>query len=221
MRALVALIGIGLAACGGGPAAPDDGGMDAGVVDSGGSGSDACVAETSDAFCARLGASCGTVDATDNCGAARSESCGSCTAPETCGGGGTEHACGCSAESDAELCARLARDCGTLAADDNCGRSRTVECGTCDPIDLCGAGGVPNVCGVCTPESEAQMCARLGAGCGTLVADDNCGMTRTVASCGDCTPPEGCGATGMPNVCGCQAETSAELCLRVGAQCGT
>jgi hypothetical protein len=54
-----------------------------------------CTPESNSAFCARLGASCGSVTASDNCGVSRTvSSCGSCTSPQTCGGGGTANVCG-------------------------------------------------------------------------------------------------------------------------------
>ncbi|MGK3987427.1 fibronectin type III domain-containing protein [Sorangium sp. So ce136] len=56
--------------------------------------------------------------------------------------------------------------------------------------------------GTCTPESDAQLCARLGAGCGSLSDVDNCGAPRSVSSCGSCTAPETCGGGGTPNECG-------------------
>lgn len=56
--------------------------------------------------------------------------------------------------------------------------------------------------GTCTPESDAQFCARLGADCGSLSDVDNCGAPRNVSSCGTCTAPETCGGGGTPNVCG-------------------
>ncbi|WP_437897088.1 fibronectin type III domain-containing protein [Sorangium sp. So ce124] len=56
--------------------------------------------------------------------------------------------------------------------------------------------------GTCTPESDAQLCARLGASCGSVNDVDNCGAPRTVSSCGSCTAPETCGGGGTPNVCG-------------------
>ncbi len=55
----------------------------------------ACVAETSAAFCKRLGRNCGAVTATDNCGQTRTVStCGSCGSGLTCGGGGITGICG-------------------------------------------------------------------------------------------------------------------------------
>lgn len=44
-----------------------------------------CVPETDAVLCAAVGATCGTVTATDRCGDEGSRPCGSCAAPEACG----------------------------------------------------------------------------------------------------------------------------------------
>src|SRR6185436_7634823 len=54
----------------------------------------------------------------------------------------------CVAESDDELCGRLAKNCGQVTGTDNCGNARTVaSCGTCSSPQTCGGGGTANVCG--------------------------------------------------------------------------
>jgi hypothetical protein len=53
----------------------------------------------------------------------------------------------------------------------------------------------------CTPETDAQMCARLGKNCNAISESDNCGQPRSIPSCGECTGAEVCGAT-VANVCG-------------------
>jgi hypothetical protein len=53
---------------------------------------------------------------------------------------------GCAAESDATLCARLKKNCGTFTALDKCGVSRGANCGTCTAPATCGGGGTLNVC---------------------------------------------------------------------------
>jgi hypothetical protein len=53
-----------------------------------------CSPESTAAFCARLGKTCGSVTAVDNCGSSRVANCGSCAAPMTCGGGGVANQCG-------------------------------------------------------------------------------------------------------------------------------
>jgi peptidoglycan/xylan/chitin deacetylase (PgdA/CDA1 family) len=172
-----------------------------------GASSCSCTAETNAQFCSRLGKNCGSVTANDNCGASRTvSSCGTCTSPQTCGGGGTANVCGtvCTAETNAQFCARLGKNCGSVTAADNCGTSRTVSsCGTCTSPQTCGGGGTANVCGTgCTAETNAQFCSRLGKNCGSVTAADNCGTSRTVSSCGTCTSPQTCGGGGTANVCG-------------------
>jgi hypothetical protein len=69
----------------------------------------------------------------------------------------------------------------------------------------------------CQPESNAVFCSRLGANCGELTADDNCGAQRT-ATCGSCGMGMSCGSS---NVCGCEPETVQELCTAKMFACGT
>ena len=57
-------------------------------------GAPACVAETSAAFCARLGKDCDEITFADNCGVPRQVNCGACTSPATCGGGKVANVCG-------------------------------------------------------------------------------------------------------------------------------
>ena len=107
----------------------------------------------------------------------------------------------CTAESNSAFCSRLGENCGSATANDNCGTSRTVNCGTCTAPQTCGGGGVANVCGTCTAESNSAFCSLLGKNCGSVTANDNCGTSRTV-NCGACTAPQTCGGGGTANVCG-------------------
>ncbi len=88
-------------------------------------------------------------------------------------------------------CAAQGKNCGTIA--NGCGG--THNCGTCSTPQLCGGGGVANVCGApaCTPTT----CAAQGKNCGTI--SNGCGGTLT---CGSCTTPQTCGGSGVANVCG-------------------
>lgn len=133
------------------------------------------------------------------------------------GAGGTGASAGvggadaCVDESDATFCARLGRNCGSVT-DDGCSGRRTVaSCGTCTAPATCGGTGTPGVCGICTPETDAAFCSRLGKNCGGVAADDNCGTARTVASCGMCTSPQACESgqcgTGYGPSCNGLAET--------------
>ena len=61
---------------------------------------------------------------------------------------------------------------------------------------------VPGGDGACTPETEEEMCARLGYECGQPQYDlDNCQAPRQ-PSCGTCTSPASCGGGGTKYVCG-------------------
>src|SRR6185436_210769 len=54
----------------------------------------------------------------------------------------------CTPESNTAFCTRLAKNCGSVTANDNCGTSRTESsCGTCTAPQTCGGGGTANVCG--------------------------------------------------------------------------
>jgi hypothetical protein len=52
----------------------------------------------------------------------------------------------------------------------------------------------------CVPETDQQMCARLGKNCNAISDFDNCGKSRSVTTCGTCTAPQVCG-TFVANVC--------------------
>lgn len=55
----------------------------------------ACVPETPEEFCSRVGTDCGVVDGTDNCGnAVEGADCGTCTGFRTCGGAAQANVCG-------------------------------------------------------------------------------------------------------------------------------
>lgn len=87
-------------------------------------------------------------------------------------------ACGCQPESDLAFCARLGKTCGSVTATDNCGASRTAECGTCGsfrtclPTNVCGnscptgeypLGGACTHCDVRVPEQQATIAAAIAA----------------------------------------------------------
>jgi hypothetical protein len=85
---------------------------------------------------------------------------------------------------------------------------------------------------VCTPDSNAAFCKRLGnLNCGSVTAIDNCGVTRTKVDCGSCTSPQTCGGGGTANICGgggsggggggTSCESDAAFCIRLGGDCGS
>ncbi len=143
--------------------------------------------------CADLGRTCGT--ASNGCDFSDLDAldCGTCSKGQVCT---TQGAC-CTPKT----CAMLNKNCGTVS--DDCGG--TLSCGTCTVPQTCGGGGTANVCGTCTPETDAQFCSRMGANCGTVTGTDNCGTARTVNNCGSCS------TTGYA----CENN----VCVRVGSGC--
>lgn len=137
----------------------------------------------------------------DGCGGTMS--CGGCPEPDVCSAP-TEGVCRCEGESDAELCARIFKNCGTVTAVDRCGETRAVECGTCAEPQTCGGGGIENLCG-CRPKT----CEELGA-CGQVF--DGCSRTLDCW----CSAPNSCGGGGVEGMCGCTPIGCAEQ----GVSCG-
>ena len=100
----------------------------------------ACVSESREEFCTRLGAACGSVTAPDNCNIERTYNCGGCTDPQTCGGGGTPNQCGC---SEATICDELGYQCGTRDISLICPNlTNNVVCGSCGANGNCDAGNL-------------------------------------------------------------------------------
>ncbi|AKU90874.1 hypothetical protein AKJ08_1261 [Vulgatibacter incomptus] len=169
-----------------------------------------CTQEEDEAFCARLGKTCGSVTAMDNCDRERMASCGSCQDGQMCGDDNTCHD-GCDSESDAAFCARLGKTCGDVTGTDNCGNARTAACGTCPDGQTCGDD---NTCS-CRTEGDDAFCARVGKNCGEVTRADNCGDPRTV-DCGTCDDGLLCAS----NLC-CQPEDDATFCSRQRKDCGS
>jgi len=173
-----------------------------------------CTAESNAAFCSRLQRQCGTVSAADNCGASRTVYCGSCAVGQACTAAG-QCVSTCTPETDAQLCARGSRQCGSFTTTDDCGTPRTVYCGACATGQACSAAGT--CVSTCSAETDAQLCARNARQCGAFSGTDNCGSPRT-AVCGTCASGQACSAAGQ---CVCVSETAAAFCARHLAQCGT
>jgi hypothetical protein len=160
----------------------------------------ACGPESDQEMCARLGKNCNAFSGTDNCGDFRSGvSCGTCPGTEEC----LYNVCStpdaaCVPESNPEMCARLGKNCSVFSGTDNCGDFRSsIFCGTCPGTEEC----LYNVCttpdAACVPESNPEMCARLGKNCNAFSGTDNCGDFRSGVSCGTCPGTEEC----LYNVC--------------------
>ncbi|MBL8955355.1 MAG: hypothetical protein JNK82_31565, partial [Myxococcaceae bacterium] len=139
-----------------------------------------------------------------------------CTGINKCINGTCQDPTGCVPETSPAYCARLAKSCGTVSGEDNCGATRLEACGTCQAPQSC----VDNTCQQCVAETDAALCARIGLDCNSASATDNCGALRTV-DCGMCDSSKTCGGGGTPNVCGgCVPETEAEFCASQGKNCG-
>jgi hypothetical protein len=57
-----------------------------------------------------------------------------------------------------------------------------------------------NTDAACVPETDQQMCTRLGKNCNAISGTDNCGQSRSITTCGTCTGTLVCGAF-VANVC--------------------
>ena len=151
-------------------------------------GQTCCIPEDDATFCTRLGRMCAGVSGDDNCGDPRTVNCG--------------------AETDAAFCARNGAQCGSYSGFDSCGVERFLDCGPCTVAPNLTCQG--NAC-VCVPETDAQLCARLGGSCGDIRNTmDNCGVPRSVTC--SCVAPKTCGGGGTAGQCGC---------LAVGTTCGS
>jgi len=71
------------------------------------------------------------------------------------------------------------------------------EASTVVPMD----GGAIDATEECIRETRSAFCLRIGKNCGPVTGTDNCGISINV-DCGICVPLEGCGGTGIVNVCG-------------------
>jgi hypothetical protein len=109
----------------------------------------------------------------------------------------------CTPETDAQMCTRLVRVCGSAPAPDNCGTTRTPNCGPASR--LCSQDGLLGTCGAGTETCNAQgrwgSCSIQPAASGLDTCapgnDDNCngianqgclcieGASRTCGLCND------------------------------------
>lgn len=152
------------------------------------------------------------------CGSGAGSAGGSSGGGGSAGGSGTGGGA-CVSESLPQFCARYDAGCGSILFPDNCGAYRSDSCGSCLVSQVC-QSHLPQWSRCCTPESDAELCARLGKTCGLLsLAEDNCGRSRSVSSCGTCT--QSFNVCSNANVCICQPETDQEFCQRHHRNCGT
>jgi hypothetical protein len=117
-----------------------------------------------------------------------------CAGPhDVCSGGACTATCSDQCTVDATRCSGTGLStCKTMAS--GCTDWDTpVACA--DVRDVCSGDRC-----VCLPESDPAFCARHGADCDLVAAEDNCGASRSV-DCGACAAGETCGLT-TANVCG-------------------
>lgn len=173
-----------------------------------GSESGTCVAPacTPTVITTACAGTCGIVD--DGCGNqldCEGNAATRCPAGETCGGGGVPGQCGASVGcTPIPVGTACAGKCGVVS--DGCGNAYACESGnggqTCNAAagESCGAGGVPNECGVapCTPRTQGEACPSVGGydTCGQQ--PDGCGG---LIDCGSCGAGQQCGLD-TPNRCG-------------------
>lgn len=157
-----------------------------------------CVTETDSAFCTRLGKTCGSVTALDNCGTSRTVTCGppgiscgllvwgTCTfaSNKLCVNGVYGS---CSTATDPRIANCAGKSCG----DDGCGGSCTPGCSTGYTCNSLTGQCLLN----CNPETDTAFCTRIGIACGSATANDNCGTSRTV-NCGGCDDSNACTTDG-------------------------
>jgi hypothetical protein len=91
---------------------------------------------------------------------------------------------GCPAETNAQFCSRLGKNCGSVTGTDNCGVTRTVgSCGTCTAPATCGGGGTANVCGTAGSNcSAAPFSSTATYASGDIVTAD-CQVSTTGTVC--------------------------------------
>jgi hypothetical protein len=102
---------------------------------------------------------------------------------------------------------------------DACG-GLTADCGPCPAGQVCGGGGVHNVCGApdagtCTPKTCTDypgLCGQQADGCGNLTSTCTCPSGQTCGgggTAGVCGAPPACTrltCTAYPNTCGVQSD---------------
>lgn len=125
--------------------------------------------------------------------------CGSCSGDEVC-----EQNTGtcCAPSSEQDLCMMSGAACGMLQVDNGCGQMVTVDCGGCGQDEECNG----NMCVCPTPSCQNLECGEVKNAC------------NGTNNCGTCNAPETCGTD---NMCSCDAESDAELCMANTATCGT
>lgn len=199
-----------------------------------------CIAESNSAFCSRLGKTCGSVTANDNCGVSRTYNCGNCGSGQTCSNGV------CIGTCIPKTCAQLEKNCGSWS--NQCGG--ILNCGTCQAGQTCSNGVCVSGGTTCTqsggeckffPLSDctqgytylgdlgcglgydcccvASTCSQLRKTCGSW--DNNCGGS---INCGTCTSPQTCNngvctGEGITPTCSDGIQNQGEIGIDCGGPC--
>jgi hypothetical protein len=142
------------------------------------------------------------------------------------------NACGCAAESEAEMCARRNRGCGSFTGTDNCGDMQTIDCGGCSGADVCELLGTANTCGCDEPASKwcedfyGFECGVVADLCGNPIDCGSCSGGATCNVMGRCECPTGettetsC-SDGVDNNCDGLIDCQDATACSVGTNCGT
>jgi hypothetical protein len=116
-----------------------------------------CVSEDDASFCARQGATCGSLSALDNCGAMRTVDCGGCDVGVTCGASAGPNLCACLPLLTP--CAASAQCCnGSCGAGGLCCVAQGNSC--VDESQCCSGDCIQ---GVCSPSRDGGI---IGNGLG-------------------------------------------------------
>lgn len=111
----------------------------------------------------------------------------------------------CVPETAEEFCERIEAECSEVEGIDNCGESRTFDCGGCDEGLECTESNT------CQAPANPEACEAVSAECGTIDVEGS------PAFCGECAEGSEC----VENTCACVGVDEATICNDAGANCGT
>jgi len=87
-------------------------------------------------------------------------------------------------QTASEFCGN--RNCGQVTEENACGEVQTIDCGRCFGPDICGGGGVPNVCSFCKTPAVSRDCTggwcKIPAGCFRMGTDQSPCTSDVIAS---------------------------------------
>lgn len=127
----------------------------------------------------------------------------------------------CVPESNTAFCQRLQKTCGGVTAPDNCGKSRTVPCGTCaNPTPAC----VNGACQPCAADADCTFSSPICSngrcvGCGSSMDCSRAGWGDTCGFTGGCGCFNGNAGCTNPRVSLCDPKTFLCACGNTGGPC--